>query len=355
MSKIPISVCIIAKNEEKYIEECLKKLQPYGFEIIVTDTGSTDRTKEIALEYADKVVDFEWIDDFSAARNYCAEQATNSWILALDCDEYVNRVDVQGIRQCMKRFPKGLGALRLNNLVLNDVGEKQYGVEHVTRFYHRSFYKFEAPIHEQLVAKSSDIERQRESFLLPMEVIHHGYALSPDEMRKKQERNLEMLHRSIGKGGDDPYLYFQIGQSNFILKNTQAAIDAYETSLSLNPPLDKAYVEMMIVGLAMAYVRQWRVADAVALMDKYAENCTSARYVYTHAGVLYDSGQKLKALLLYVTTTTLKDFDSLGQSKLHCYENIIEMYREFGEEDMAGIFKEKYELCKKECERVINS
>ena len=148
---------------------------------------------------------------------------------------------------------------------------------------------------------------------------------------------------------------------NVFCNNTSAIINitkfviAYETSLSLNPPLDKAYVEMMIVGLAMAYVRQWRVADAVALMDKYAENCTSARYVYTHAGVLDDSGQKLKALLLYVTTTTLKDFDSLGQSKLHCYENIIEMYREFGEEDMAGIFKEKYELCKKERERVINS
>lgn len=355
MSKLPISVCIIAKNEEKYIEECLKKLQPYGFEIIVTDTGSTDRTKEIAEKYADKVVDFEWIDDFSAARNFCAEQASNSWILALDCDEYVNRVDVQGIRQCMKRFPKGLGAVRLNNLVFNDAGEKQYGIEHVVRFYHRSFYKFQAPIHEQLVAKSSDIERQRKSFLLPMEVIHHGYALTPDEMRKKQERNLEILHKSVGKGGDDAYLYFQIGQSNFVLKNDQEAIEAYEMALSLNPPMDRIYVEYMIVSLAMSYVRQSRIADAVVLMDKYAEHCKSARYVYTHAGVLYDSGQKLKALLLYVTTTTLEDFDSIGQSKLHCYENIIEMYREFGEEDMAGIFKEKYELCKKERERVINS
>ena len=57
MSKIPVSVCIIAKNEEKYIEECLKKLQPYGFEIIVTDTGSTDRTKEIAEKYGVKIID----------------------------------------------------------------------------------------------------------------------------------------------------------------------------------------------------------------------------------------------------------------------------------------------------------
>ena len=61
MSKVPISVCIIAKNEERFIEDCLKRLKPFGMEIIVTDTGSTDRTKEIAQKYADKVVDFEWI------------------------------------------------------------------------------------------------------------------------------------------------------------------------------------------------------------------------------------------------------------------------------------------------------
>ena len=87
MSKVPISVCIIAKNEEKYIEECLRKLKPYGFEIVVADTGSTDATKELASRYADKVVDFTWINDFSAARNFCAKQASNNWILALDCDE----------------------------------------------------------------------------------------------------------------------------------------------------------------------------------------------------------------------------------------------------------------------------
>ena len=92
MSKVPISVCIIAKNEEKYIEECLRHLKPYGFEIVVTDTGSTDRTKEIARKYADKVLDFEWIDDFSAARNFCMEHASNNWILAIDCDEYMEEL-----------------------------------------------------------------------------------------------------------------------------------------------------------------------------------------------------------------------------------------------------------------------
>ncbi len=85
-----ISVCIIAKNEETNIERCLKSLESYKFEIIVVDTGSTDRTKEIALQFTDGVFDYEWTDDFSAARNYAIEQATNDYILMIDCDEYVN-------------------------------------------------------------------------------------------------------------------------------------------------------------------------------------------------------------------------------------------------------------------------
>ena len=84
MSKVPISVCIIAKNEEKHIDECLRRLSPYGFEIVVTDTGSTDRTVEIARKYTDKVYSFEWINDFSAARNFCTAHASNNWILVLE-------------------------------------------------------------------------------------------------------------------------------------------------------------------------------------------------------------------------------------------------------------------------------
>ena len=67
---IPISVCVIAKNEEKNIEKCLAPLVPYNFEIILVDTGSTDRTKEIARKYTDQIYDFEWVNDFSAARNF---------------------------------------------------------------------------------------------------------------------------------------------------------------------------------------------------------------------------------------------------------------------------------------------
>ncbi len=66
-----LSICIITKNEEQNIDRCLKALVPYGLETIVVDTGSTDRTKQIAARYTDRLYDFPWCDDFSAAKNFC--------------------------------------------------------------------------------------------------------------------------------------------------------------------------------------------------------------------------------------------------------------------------------------------
>lgn len=152
MSRMPISVCIIAKNEEKYIEECLKKLQPYGFEIVVTDTGSTDATRKIAAKYADKVVDFAWINDFSAARNFCADQASNNWILTLDCDEYVESVDIRILRILLQKKPKEVGVIRLKNLQLRDNDQLGYSLDDLPRLYNRNYYHYEKPIHEQLVS-----------------------------------------------------------------------------------------------------------------------------------------------------------------------------------------------------------
>ncbi len=92
--KIRISQCMIVKNEEKYLEDCLKAMSPIReavpSELIVVDTGSTDRTVEIAEQYADQVLHFEWCDDFSAARNVSLEAASGEWFLYLDGDEILS-------------------------------------------------------------------------------------------------------------------------------------------------------------------------------------------------------------------------------------------------------------------------
>lgn len=355
MSKIPISVCIIAKNEEKHIEECLKRLKPYGFEIIVTDTGSTDRTKELATKYADKVLDFAWINDFSAARNFCASHASNNWILSLDCDEYVNSIDVPGVRIMMQKFPRSIGDIRLKSITQNR-GETVYVMNDVSRFYNKNFYFFDAPIHEQLRPKDKNKwDDPMNCIVLPMEVIHHGYNLTPEEMVEKQKRNLGILYKTLETNDKDSYLYFQAGQSEFMLGHREQAIALYEKGLSYAESTECEYVKLMIMSLAKGYVKEGRVDEAVTLMERYLEECQTAKYIFTYANVMMDSGNKLKALVLYLKATMMPDADMLGINLKHCYESIIQIYTDMGEAELAAPFREKYEACLKENERVINS
>ncbi len=87
---ITISVCMIVKNEEKVLARCLDSLKGLYEELIIVDTGSVDSTKEIAARYTDKIYDYEWISDFSDARNYAFSLASMEYIYSADADEYLD-------------------------------------------------------------------------------------------------------------------------------------------------------------------------------------------------------------------------------------------------------------------------
>ena len=90
MDMVSISLCMIVKDEERILARCLDTVADLVDEIIIVDTGSTDRTKEIAAKYTDKIFDFVWIDDFSAARNFAFSKATKEYIYSADADEVID-------------------------------------------------------------------------------------------------------------------------------------------------------------------------------------------------------------------------------------------------------------------------
>jgi glycosyltransferase involved in cell wall biosynthesis len=102
MKEATLSLCMIAKNEEKQIARCLGSAKNFVDEIIVVDTGSNDRTVEIAKQFGAKVVSHEWKDDFSDARNVSLEHASGDWILVIDSDETISKEDLEKIRQLIK-------------------------------------------------------------------------------------------------------------------------------------------------------------------------------------------------------------------------------------------------------------
>lgn len=209
----PISICIIAKNEEKHIDLFLSSIKThmksYPHEIIFVDTGSTDQTKKLAGKYTNHIFDFEWINDFSAARNFSLSRATYDWILVLDCDEYITQLDPMGFDQLITQYPYGIGMLtRLNHYPMN--GQDSIYTDQVERFFNRKFFHYESIIHEQVVS-SSNVKVEKVS--LPLTVNHCGYTLSEEELFNKVTRNNELLLKMLEETPNDPYLYFQLGQS----------------------------------------------------------------------------------------------------------------------------------------------
>ena len=104
-----ISLCMIVKNEEAVLARCLDSVRDAVDEIVIVDTGSTDRTKEIARGYTEKVFDFEWIDDFSAARNYAYAQATMDYQMWLDADDVLPACEREKLLRLKQTLPDDTG------------------------------------------------------------------------------------------------------------------------------------------------------------------------------------------------------------------------------------------------------
>ena len=102
--KISISLCMIVKDEEKTLERCLNSVKSFIDEIIIVDTGSIDKTKEIAERFKAKIYDFKWVNDFAAARNFSFSKATSEYIMWLDGDDFIDNDNINKIEVLLKNF-----------------------------------------------------------------------------------------------------------------------------------------------------------------------------------------------------------------------------------------------------------
>lgn len=277
---LPISVCIIGKNEEKYLDDCLKHLSIYDWEIVFVDTGSTDKTRDIALKYTDKVFDFEWIKDFSAARNFAASKATRDWILAVDCDEFLEPFDVNALVKMMKDYPQSSAFINQCNLETDLVN---YTRSEVYRFYPKKVFHWVNTIHEQLVRIDG---KPATSFHSGISVMHYGYIEGKTNLKEKNERNLELLLEIIKKEPDNPYHYFQAGISYINLRDYERAVTylTKATEFDVNP--QTPWVQEMIYYYGIALINAGQPDVALGLEGVYDEFCHVPEYIYM-MGLVY--------------------------------------------------------------------
>ena len=170
---VSYSICIITKNECTVLEECLRRLQSLGQEIVVLDTGSTDNTCEMVLKYTDQLYHFEWCNDFAAARNECIRHASNDYILTVDSDEYLTAWDEEANQRVIKENPRGIGRIYLTDTYTQQ-NETRTARAGIGRFFNKNYYQYEGAIHEQI--KPINKNTKLSYFELKAEFDHNSYS-----------------------------------------------------------------------------------------------------------------------------------------------------------------------------------
>lgn len=194
-----LSVGMIFKNEERCLERCLKSLEPLrkavSCELIMADTGATDNSRAIAKRYADEVFDFEWNDDFAAARNAVLDRCRGEWFLSMDCDEWLDE-DIAELTAFLKGKRKTESAFVIvrnyESALLEQGGYSDFrGLRLLWRPCGR---RFQGAIHENFGYRKPLV-------YLTKTVLHHdGYVYtSVEEKKKKLDRNLRLLDRELEK------------------------------------------------------------------------------------------------------------------------------------------------------------
>ena len=217
---IRLSQCMIVKNEEKNIERALSWAKSVAFEQIVVDTGSTDRTVEIAEKMGAKVYHFEWINDFSAAKNYAIEQATGNWIAFLDADEYFTPIDAKKLMVYLKNINAD-PEMRKNYLALNckwsqvdDTGQPFSILDQERVFRNIPTVRYVGKIHEGLSMGPENVARADE-----ITIIHTGYSATAYQDTQKAQRNVELLRLEIAERPDEMNLKAYLADSLIVGRN----------------------------------------------------------------------------------------------------------------------------------------
>lgn len=334
---IPISVCMIAKNEDNHIEECLKRLRPCKFEVIVVDTGSVDRTVEIAHRYADKVFHFAWCDDFSAARNFSTQQASNDWVLIIDCDEYLENVNLAELEEVLEKNSRSMGMIIRNNPYIIQ-GVRSIQSERIGRLFNRKYCHYEGSIHEQVCTLDGN---EPDSFTIPLTFYHEGY-VSESDKRMRATRNLEMLLQDLETKGPNPYIYFQLGQNYVSLNDLEKAAHYYKLGLDLNADPHSALVQSMTETYGYCLIELAKYDIALALKEKYELFSNRADFVYLMGMIYMKKNMWEEAIEEFKKATTLTSFSRKGVNSYHAYYNIASIYEKLGDIEKA---KEYYQKC----------
>ncbi len=365
-----ISLCMIVKNEEQFLEQCLRSVQGLVDEIIIVDTGSIDRTKEIAARFTQKVYEFIWCDDFAVARNISLQHASGDWILVLDADEALAERDHLAIRELVASAATTVsGFILMQRNYFKSMEDLSYGsfsqinvsaaggelgfipakgdsyAESATsigwlptpivRLFRREpAALFSGRVHEDV---SSSLSGQILRTTLP---IHHYGKMNPETWKRKWDLYQRLGEKKAGEQ-EDYYAYFELGRQ-YLAGKIEAggpALDQakvmFEKSLALN---DSFWLSWFNLG--SIHLIQDDLDSARACLEKARQLNPQAPQIYLNLGVTYVRQKKYQtAVDLFCRGL------QLNPQRADLYKNLGLCYLEMGQErDAVLVLRKAVEL-----------
>ncbi len=248
-----ISVCMIVRNEERFLEQCLRSVQPIAKEIVIVDTGSTDKTLDIAQRFTDKIFRIKWENDFASARNYALSKASCPIILSIDADEELQ--NPEALIRIFQNNNENVGGWLINSISFasksQGSGFDTFATKLLRIFRNDSDIRFEGIVHEQI--HESVLKKGYQIKDTDIILVHYGYSLSPQEMQRKQLRNLELLQKAIQNEPENSYLLFQIAKTYLALNKLMDAENYIRKTLSLVNPKSSVRPQALNYGGIIAF------------------------------------------------------------------------------------------------------
>ena len=276
-TKIKLSQCMIVKNEEKNIRRALSWGKGIVSEQIVVDTGSTDRTVEIAREMGAKVFYFKWIDDFSAAKNFAIEQASGNWIAFLDADEYFTAESAKKLLSIIQN----VDGLRYSGRKVEVIREKLVNVDNAGKigviahqdriFRNEPDLRYRNRIHEGL----ERLDNQSYVFYDAREelnIIHTGYTKEAFDQTGKTERNIRMLKKELEREPQNIDTLAYLGDSYLTKSQPDEAKRYFHQAVSAgleNGETERHTLLRSIVMLLVLYARKYNPDDEKTVRELY--------------------------------------------------------------------------------------
>ena len=240
MMKKTISQCMIVKNEEKNIRRALSWGKDIMCEQIVVDTGSSDRTVEIAREMGAKIFFFPWINDFAAAKNFAIDQAKGDWIAFLDADESFTPEDTKKIPEILEYVGDDVDGLLTGIVDLDENNHITSGGTMIRFFVNRPDLRYVGKIHEHLVRKGrsglhlTDATKQ-------LAFLHTGYQEQEKKDKSKFERNLNIILEILKQEPENCDYLGYLGDTYSSDGKNEEARDAYKKAVAAMPEKLEVY------------------------------------------------------------------------------------------------------------------